>query len=41
MTVVQKQMPSSARPVRPSPSFVGEPGCNGIMERWIRTLKEE
>jgi transposase InsO family protein len=20
---------------------VGEPECNGIMERWIRTLKEE
>jgi putative transposase len=27
--------------IRPSPSFVGEPECNGIMERWIRTLKEE
>ena len=22
-------------------SYVGEPECNGIMERWIRTLKEE
>ena len=29
------------RGIRPSPSFVGEPECNGIMERWIRTLKEE
>ncbi len=27
--------------IRPSPSQVGEPECNGIMERWIRTLKEE
>ena len=27
--------------IQPSPSFVGEPECNGIMERWIRTLKEE
>jgi len=27
--------------IRPSPSYVGEPECNGIMERWIRTLKEE
>ena len=26
---------------RPSPSYVSEPECNGIMERWIRTLKEE
>ena len=24
-----------------SPAFVGEPECNGVMERWIRTLKEE
>ncbi len=24
-----------------SPSFVGEPQCNGIMERFIRTLKEQ
>jgi transposase InsO family protein len=24
-----------------TPSYVGEPQCNGIMERWIRTLKEE
>jgi transposase InsO family protein len=23
-----------------SPSFVGEPQCNGVMERFIRTLKE-
>jgi len=21
-------------------SFVGEPGCNGVVERFIRTLKE-
>lgn len=27
--------------IRPSPIYVGEPECNGIMERWIRTLKEE
>lgn len=27
--------------IRASPSYVGEPECNGIMERWIRTLKEE
>lgn len=27
--------------IRPSPSYVGEPECNGIMEHWIRTLKEE
>jgi len=27
--------------IHPSPSYVGEPECNGIMERWIRTLKEE
>ena len=27
--------------IRSTPSFVGEPECNGIMERWIRTLKEE
>lgn len=27
--------------IRPSPSYVGEPECNGGMERWIRTLKEE
>jgi transposase InsO family protein len=25
----------------PSPSDVGEPECNGVMERCIRTLKEE
>jgi putative transposase len=24
-----------------TPSYVGEPECNGVMERWIRTLKEE
>jgi len=24
-----------------TPAYVGEPECNGIMERWIRTLKEE
>lgn len=27
--------------IRLSPAYVGEPECNGIMERWIRTLKEE
>lgn len=27
--------------IRPSHSYVGQPECNGIMERWIRTLKEE
>jgi putative transposase len=27
--------------IRPSPSYGGEPECTGIMERWIRTLKEE
>lgn len=27
--------------IRPSPSYVGEPECNGVMERWMRTLKEE
>ena len=27
--------------IRPSPSYVGEPECNGIMEGWIRPLKEE
>lgn len=27
--------------IHPSPSYVGEPECNGVMERWIRTLKEE
>jgi putative transposase len=30
---------AALEPIRPS--FVGEPECNGIMERWIRTLKEE
>ena len=24
-----------------SPSFVGEPQCNGVIERFIRTLKEQ
>ena len=27
--------------IRSTPAYVGEPQCNGIMERWIRTLKEE
>ncbi len=27
--------------IRPSQSSEGEPECNGVMERWIRTLKEE
>jgi transposase InsO family protein len=24
-----------------SPSYVGEPECNGVMERFIRTLREQ
>ncbi len=24
-----------------SPSYVGEPECNGVIERFIRTLKEQ
>jgi transposase InsO family protein len=24
-----------------TPSYVGEPGCNGVIERFIRTLKEQ
>jgi putative transposase len=27
--------------IRSTPAFVGEPECNGVMERWLRTLKEE
>lgn len=27
--------------IRDSPAFVGEPECNGLIERFIRTLKEE
>lgn len=27
--------------MRATPSYVGEPECNGIIERWMRTLKEE
>ena len=27
--------------IRQSPSFVGEPQCNGIIERFMRTLKEQ
>lgn len=27
--------------IRSTPAFVSEPECNGVMERWIRTLKEE
>jgi putative transposase len=27
--------------MRSTPASVGEPECNGIMERWLRTLKEE
>jgi len=27
--------------IRSSPAFVGEPECNGICERFLRTLKEE
>ena len=26
---------------RTPPSFVGEPQCNGVIERFIRTLKEQ
>jgi len=27
--------------IRSTPSYVGEPECNGVAERFIRTLKEE
>lgn len=27
--------------IRSTPAYVGEPECNGIMERFLRTLKEE
>lgn len=27
--------------IRNSPAFVGEPQCNGLIERFMRTLKEE
>ena len=27
--------------IRHSPAFVGEPQCNGVIERFIRTLKEQ
>ncbi len=27
--------------IRSTPAYVGEPQCNGVIERWIRTLKEE
>jgi putative transposase len=27
--------------IRSMPGYVGEPECNGIMERFLRTLKEE
>ncbi len=27
--------------IRPTPWYVGDPQCNGIMERFLRTLKEE
>ncbi len=27
--------------IRSSPSYVGEPECNGVVERFMRTLKEE
>ena len=27
--------------IRSTPTYVGEPECNGVMERWLRTLKEE
>jgi putative transposase len=27
--------------IRSSPAFVGEPECNGLIERFMRTLKQE
>ena len=27
--------------IRSSPSFVAEPECNGVAERFVRTLKEQ
>ena len=27
--------------MRSTPTYVGEPECNSVMERWMRTLKEE
>ena len=27
--------------IQHSPSFVGEPQCNGVIERFMRTLKEQ
>ena len=27
--------------VRSTPSYVGEPQCNGVAERWMRTLEQE
>jgi transposase InsO family protein len=27
--------------IRSSPAFVGEPECNGLIERFMKTLKEE
>jgi transposase InsO family protein len=27
--------------IRSTPSYVGEPECNGVAERFMRTLKEE
>ena len=27
--------------IRSTPAYVEEPQCNGIIERWMRTLKEE
>ncbi len=27
--------------IRSTPAYVGEPECNGIIERFMRTLKEE
>ena len=27
--------------IRSTPTYVGEPECNGVAERFIRTLKEE
>jgi hypothetical protein len=27
--------------IRSSPAYVGEPECNGLIERFMRTVKEE
>src|SRR5690606_29021690 len=40
-TATQFQGELSWLGIRSSPAFVGEPECNGIIERFMRTLKEE